>query len=301
MRRPASPVGGSPTSATFGVRIAPRDGHRPRRRRAARHDLLDVLDDVIARFLATKRPWTIAFTGGERLVHPRFTEICSRLATHFKIYLDTNLSLPVDELVEAVPPARMEQVYAACHMIDRVRRRNMDVFVRNVQLLQERGYSLSLNYVMYPPLVGVFEKHRTWLAKHGIVVTPKPFMGTFGGRLYPESYTEDERELIRRYARGATRTRRIPNYRGRRCNAGSRLVRILEDGNMTRCVTDTTSLGNVFTGFRLFDEPRPCTVTRCPCYGPKTLFDGIAQQARIPVPASRPSSPTEAAAASSSR
>jgi MoaA/NifB/PqqE/SkfB family radical SAM enzyme len=240
-----------------------------------RSDLHEHIDEVLANFARTRRDWTIAFTGGEPLVYPKFVEICRRIAEEHWLYLDTNMSLPIDELVAAVPAEKVEHVYAALHVAERIQRGKVDVFINNAMLLQSHGWPFTINYVMYPPLIGQFESDYEFFATLGIPIEPKSFKGRYDGKKYPESYTEAERELIREYAPGDSYTREVPNYLGRRCNAGYRLVRVLEDGSMTRCVTDNEPLGNVFDGFELYDEPRPCRVTRCPCYGPKRLFDGI--------------------------
>jgi MoaA/NifB/PqqE/SkfB family radical SAM enzyme len=242
-----------------------------------RNDLHEQLPTVIDNLKATGKDWTLAFTGGEPMVYPRFIDICREMGRHFKLYLDTNLSLPIDGLLEAAGPDRFEHVYAAMHIMDRMQSGTLDVFVHNVQLLAQGGYPFTINYVMYPPLIEQFDKHRALFEKLGIPLTPKSFKGVFQGRRYPQSYTDAQRELIHRYSPGDTYTRSIPDYHGLRCNAGCKLVRVLEDGSVTRCVTDNRSMGNVFTGITLDDEPQPCQVNRCPCYGPARLFEGVQQ------------------------
>jgi MoaA/NifB/PqqE/SkfB family radical SAM enzyme len=253
-----------------------------------RNDLFEHLDAVERHLLDTGKDWTLAFTGGEPLIYPHFTEICARLSKSFRLYFDTNLSMPVDELVDAVPAEQVEQVYAALHVAERLQRDKLDVFVHNATLLQERGWPLTVNYVMYPPLIERFEQDMAFFAALGIAIEPKSFKGRFQGRKYPEAYTDAERKLIHRYAPGDTYTRQIPNYRGRKCNAGCKLVRVLEDGSVTRCVTDNRSMGNVFTGLDLDDAPQACVVERCPCYGPARLFEGIEDDWEGP-----PESPAE--------
>jgi len=240
-----------------------------------RNDLYEHIDEVLANFARAQRDWTIAFTGGEPLVYPNFVAICERFAQDYRLYFDTNLSLPVDDLVAAVPAEKVEQVYASLHVAERIQRNKLDAFVHNVTLLQEHGWPLTVNYVMYPPLIEQFESDHAFFQSLGIELEPKSFKGRYGGKRYPESYSEGERALIHKYAPGDSYTRQVPNYIGRTCNAGYRLVRVLEDGSITRCVTDNESLGNVFTGFSLYRQRQPCRVTRCPCYGPKRLFEGI--------------------------
>lgn len=240
-----------------------------------RLDLWAHIDTVEANLLAADKDWTLGFTGGEPLIYPRFADICGRLAKNFRIYLDTNLSRPIDSLLEQVPAGKMEMVYAALHIFERTDRRAMDVFIRNAQLLKQGGYPLAVNFVMYPPLIDQFERIRDLLGAQGIEITPKSFKGVFQGQRYPESYTESQRALILKYSPSDARTREIPDFFGIPCNAGHKLVRIVEDGTVMRCNADKTILGNVFTGLSLHQAPMPCQVHHCPCYGTGKLFDGI--------------------------
>jgi MoaA/NifB/PqqE/SkfB family radical SAM enzyme len=252
----------------------------PEARGPARLDVYERLDDLIGRFAAAGRDWTFGFTGGEPLLYPHFPEICGALAEKFHIYLDTNLSVPIGPVLEAVPPDRMEQVFAACHIQERLARGNLEVFLANLRLLKEGGYPVAVNYVMYPPVIGRFEQDLEFFRARGFGLEPKSFKGVYGGRRYPRSYTPEERALIRRHAPHDRFAVEVPDYRGWRCNAGHKLVRILEDGTVVRCVSDKTVLGNVFEGFDLFEGPRACPATRCPCYDARILFDGLPDPSR---------------------
>jgi hypothetical protein len=145
-------------------------------------------------------------------------------------------------------------------------------------LLKEHEWPLTINFVMYPPAIEHFERLQARFDAIGVRPHPKPFKGKYKGKRYPEAYTEKERELIKRYAPRTTHSDGIPNYFGRRCNAGHKLIRVLEDGTVTRCVTDTEYLGNIYTGFSLHPDPQPCRVKRCPCFSPDLLFAGIVEQ-----------------------
>jgi hypothetical protein len=174
----------------------------------------------------------------------------------------------------------MEQVYAACHIQERLERDNLGVFLDNVRRLQEGGYPVTVNYVMYPPVIPRFERDSAFFRDRGVDLVPKSFKGVYGGRRYPQSYTPEERALIRRYAPDDRFAAEVPNYRNWRCNAGHKLIRILEDGTVTRCVSDKTVLGNVFERFALFADPQACPATRCPCYDARILFDGLPDPSR---------------------
>lgn len=248
-------------------------------------DISEHLDDILSRFLATGMRFTFAFTGGEPFVYPRFVEICRRIAAHdeFTIGLDTNLSMGVERLMEAVPPEKAAFVFASTHALERERRiGSIDSFLDDVATLIERGYSVETNYVMHPALLGRFETDRRRAAERGVTLTPKHFKGLYEGRLYPDAYTDEERRFIRELnpkTGGCTVASR--NFLGLPCRAGHDLIRIMGNGGIYRCPGDYLRLGNIFTGFRLLEGPAPCTSRYCPCYTESRLIPPGAE--RVPV------------------
>lgn len=250
-----------------------------------KYDLHNELDHIIARFLATGKAITFGFTGGEPFLLPGFVDILKQFAAHdtFKIALDTNLSVDLGRFVESVPPRKVEYIYTSLHILERERFDNgVEKFLTRVRRLLDAGYPVISNYVLYPPLIERFESDWAFCLSRGVQVLPKPFKGSYEGRVYPDAYTDEQRTMILKYdhACNARTTREIPNYRGRLCNAGKSLVRIDTLGNVTRCVADTTSLGNIYTGFKLFEQAQPCVVSRCPCFSPDRLF-GVGGEERV--------------------
>ncbi|MBN1884769.1 MAG: radical SAM protein [Candidatus Krumholzibacteriota bacterium] len=153
-----------------------------------RPDIHEHLDEILDRFLATGMRFTFAFTGGEPFVYPRFVEICRRIAERdeFTIGLDTNLSMGVDQLMEAVPPEKTAFVFASTHALERLRLfGTIDPFLDDVARLIGRGYSVETNYVMHPDLFGRFETDRRRALERGVILTPKAFKGVYGGAGIP--------------------------------------------------------------------------------------------------------------------
>lgn len=251
----------------------------------SQHDLNNELDQVIARFLATGKAMTFGFTGGEPFLFPKFVDILARLVQHdaFRIALDTNLSLGIRALLEKVPPHKIEYIYASLHIAERERFRNgVAEFLTRVRTLLDEGYPVITNYVFYPPLIERFESDRALCLSRGVRLLPKPFKGVFEGKVYPDAYTDEQRAVILKYDPGCSirSTYEIPDYYGRRCNAGKSLIRIEANGDITRCVADRTPLGNIYTGFELRDEPRRCIVHGCPCFSPDRLFEDSGEEDR---------------------
>lgn len=240
-------------------------------------DIYHELDDILHRFLDTGMKITFGFTGGEPFVYPRFTEICSRIIEHddFMIALDTNLAIrDINRFIETVPPSKVEYIYASLHIAERERvGGGLDKFLDYVLLLQKKGYRIGVNYVMYPPFFERVERDYKYCHDRGIDISLKLFKGVYAGKKYPHSYTMQQKEVMfslfpELKKKGAV----TKSLFGLRCKAGRNLIRVLSNGDVVRCAGDFTLLGNIFTGFKLYDSPRPCIAKVCPCYSPERLI-----------------------------
>lgn len=259
--------------------------HRPL---ASRYDLNKELDNVIRRFLGTGKQITFGFTGGEPLVYPHFIDICRRISAFddFKIALDTNLTMKnVQRFIDAVSPEKVEYIFAALHILERERiYGDIDKFLDDVVLLQNAGYNICVNYVMYPPLFDRIDRDYNYCLDRGVRLILKDFKGVYKNRTYPWSYSEEEKKILSKYYPNHDDEEFCPrNFFGRNCNAGKNLVRIKSNGDITRCVGDHTLLGNIFTGFELYETAQPCVLKSCPCFAPDRLFDDSAAVVNVPV------------------
>lgn len=242
-----------------------------------RFDIYDELDGILARFSATGMKFTFGFTGGEPFVYPRFRQICSRIIEHddFMIALDTNLAIgDIRKFMDTVPPEKIDYIFASTHILERERvGGGLDRFLDNVQILKERGYPVDVNYVMYPPLFDRVESDYQRCLDRGIDLSIKPFKGVYEGRKYPGGYTREQKKIIRSPSCGGAEGSMGPaSYFGLNCRAGRNLIRVLSNGDVVRCAGDFNLLGNIFTGFELYESPRPCIAKVCPCYSQERLI-----------------------------
>lgn len=242
-----------------------------------KHDLHKELDAVLARFLETGMTFTFGFTGGEPFVFPRFIDICRSIAAHdrFMISLDTNLTMRnIDEFIEAAPPDKVEYISAALHLEERKRiYGSIDPFLDNVGTLMERGYTVVVNHVMHPDVFEGLDDVYGHCMERGVRLKLKPFKGVHGGKAYPQSYTTEQRRLIDELSPTPQYDLRSRHFTGLQCKAGRNLIRIWPTGDITRCVGDYSLLGNIYTGFELYESPRPCIIETCPCFDPERLID----------------------------
>ncbi len=215
----------------------------------------------------TGRVWSVRMTGGEPFIYPGFVDYCVELSKTQIIGVDTNLSVSskVKEFAERVDPARVENLYVALHIEERERVKGVDAFIRNAQLLLEKGFAVIVNYVVHPLLEDRFHKDSDFFASHGITITPRPFRGEYEGRRYPEAYGDRAQAI---FANHPEQGKKIAfNFFGVPCTAGQTLLRLEPDGTVFRCPGDKTILGNVMDTVDMADGPELCRKKRCPCRG----------------------------------
>lgn len=246
-----------------------------------RYSLYDELDGVIERFLRTGRKITFGFTGGEPLIYPHFAEICKRLTSfdEFSISIDSNLSTDaIFRITESVFPEKVEYIFSALHVLERERVfGEIDSFIERVLWLKNEGYRIDVNYVMHPILFDRIERDYRYCLDKGLKLSIKKFKGVYQGKKYPASYTAEMKDYLRENfpSESSCDPFGSRNFLGRNCNSGMSIVNIWESGDITRCIADTTSLGNVYSGFDLNETAQPCIMANCPCFDPIRLFDDM--------------------------
>jgi len=211
--------------------------------------------------------WTIHISGGEPFLYPGFIEICRELTKEFQIKVNSNLSLnsEVVEFSNSINPSRVELIETSLHIEERERLGNLEDFIRNVLLLKSRGFKVGVKAVLHPAFIERFQGDRQYLESRGVKLFPKPFKGSYSGKIYPKAYPAQIKEFL------LSNTPGNPFYpfcfKGINCRAGKTFIRINLDGVVTRCLDDSAVLGNINDGFRLKDAPAPCRSYRCSCFG----------------------------------
>jgi len=214
--------------------------------------------------------WLIVLSGGEPFVYPKFIELVEALGEKHQVIIGTNLSLPVDKFIEKIKPESVHSFYASLHLGERERHGlSVDEFLRKAVKLTRAGFKVEIDYVMYPPLIPRFKAIHDRFQAEGLYVEAKVFRGVYQGRIYPESFTKEEREMFydfipsevdRAASFGNLSFKHIP------CTAGKNLIRIFPNGTVTRCPHDSEKLGNLFTGeLRLHKKVKECSVPFCKC------------------------------------
>lgn len=237
-------------------------------------------------FDATGYTWLLHITGGEPSVYPSFTELCEALTKRHFISLNSNLSRPLQSFAERIDPARVSFINAGFHFEEREQRSGNAVFFQNVELLRSKGFPVLVSIVATPRALERFQEASGLLAQTGIVPVPKVMRGPYNGQLFPEAYSELDRERFRKFAAqardfyepllsSASERPSIdmfrdddlldgePSFAGQSCEAGHRFVKLEPTGEVIRCGGPTV-YGNVLAGtFKRARGPKPCNTQAC--------------------------------------
>ncbi|MEW6753064.1 MAG: radical SAM protein [Candidatus Latescibacterota bacterium] len=246
---------------------------------------------AVERFLdARGLRWLVHFTGGEPFDLAEFVDLCRAITAGHCISVNSNLTPDcVLEFAEHIAPERVAFVHASLHIESREQRGQVPDLVAKVHLLRDRGFRVFVSQVMAPGVFPRFADDYRSLRDQGLIVHPKVLRGRFRGTAYPAAYTAARRAAFKEFHATALRDSPgppdaggeslsidlrhdavlvdgIPEFRGRPCQAGSRFVRVLADGTVTRC-DNTTVLGHVGRNeLRLADGPTPCDTRSCPYF-----------------------------------
>jgi len=273
-------------------------------------------DEYLNFFNKTGKTWLFHITGGEPLFYPNFAELCRTLSTSHYFALNSNLS--IDEILRfanLVECDRVEYVHCGVHPQERERREGYQQLLARIQVLLDKGFAVFASCVMTPAIFERFVRIQNLFASVGVPLIPKSLRGTYQGRPYPESYTPEECEQLKAFAKIAEEIGRnspwnpfrdpptinplmdqyfldgFPDFTGVPCSTGMNFVRIKPDGSIYRCGRNSL-IGNLLKRrLELYESSRPCDDTCCPYICLRyTRIDIIQAQKlpkRFPLPAER--------------
>jgi organic radical activating enzyme len=220
----------------------------------------------------------IFMTGGEPFLFPNFIEICGLLTRNHRIGMNTNLSAAnVSEFAGSIDPSRVLAIQASLHILEREKiPGGLALFIEKVKLLQEKDFPVRVEYITYPPVLPRMKKDLDFLMDQGVAATNvKIFRGKFQGKLYPDSYSAEERKTITALPinpRESVILASKATFSGHRCSAGQRFLVMGEDGSLFRCTSSKQSRGNLLAGDPTFGKtPKLCNYKTCVC-----PYEGIA-------------------------
>jgi MoaA/NifB/PqqE/SkfB family radical SAM enzyme len=246
------------------------------------HDVQEIIDA----FDNSGKIWLVHMSGGEPFLHPDFIGLCKGLTEKHYISVNTNLSSRlVYDFCERIDPERVSFMHCSLHIIEREKKNLVNDFIEKVKMLEQAKHNVFITQVMWPPVVERFSQISDFFSKHGMHVRPKIFRGYYKWKEYPESYSQKERNAILNFMKvcgedpqpDKTAGHINPDldklwinghvsFRGTPCLAGVKFVSIKFNGDIRRCISDSTNLGNMYRGeFNLLEKAEPCKVKICGC------------------------------------
>lgn len=223
-------------------------------------------------FDKTKKNWHIIITGGEPFLHKNLIEICSLLTKNHYISINTNLSSPkIFEFADKIDPAKVLVINASIHFSVRKERNILDEYIKHFIYLQEKGFKIIGSYVVYPDMLDQYKNDFEYLHSKGLkLISSKLFHGEYNGKTYPEAYSESELNDLTKYMSSEIEMPeyiKYTHFKGMNCSTGRKMLSLLPNGNLERCLSDKTPLGNFFTGkykLPLFDKKCITEICTCP-------------------------------------
>ncbi|HOY38234.1 MAG TPA: radical SAM protein [Bacteroidales bacterium] len=215
--------------------------------------------------------WHIIITGGEPFLHKNIIPVCKLLTRKHYISLNTNLSQAnVYEFADTIDPSQVLVINASVHFSVRKERNIFDDYIKKFLYLQQKGFNVVGSYVVYPASIDAFESDIEWLHAQGMKqVSSKVFEGEYNGKLYPDSYSEDELCKITKHMCCEIEMPQYLRYRrfkGLRCSTGRLMLSLKPNGDLERCLSEPTPLGNFFTGnYILPRHDKTCKTEICTC------------------------------------
>jgi len=212
----------------------------------------------------------IHFAGGEPFIYPEFMDLIDRLSEMHTLEFSTNLFWNPDDFIERISSGRA-RIGVSFHpeFVD------FGKFFQKALRLKEAGFEVWANYVAYPPIVKEMAEYKHNFEQSGISMSIFPFKGKYNGKEYPEGYTEEERDFLRKLST-YLRTEKTLDFafikeeqkpKRRFCRMGQMYAKLYPDGNAYNCCRENApKLGNLLDGtFSLLEEPFLCEARSCPC------------------------------------
>ncbi|MBU1125375.1 MAG: radical SAM protein, partial [Candidatus Omnitrophica bacterium] len=207
----------------------------------------------------------IEIVGGEPFIYPNFIELVKKISAFHRVKVTTNLSGDIERFVKEIDPARVTlDLNFHVLFID------LETVLKKAHILNDAGFNAGVCYLAYPPQMHKIKSLSERFARENIGFALAAFWGEYNGKKYPQSYTQQERDMMRPFLGDVDRIDfHLDGHspKGKLCRAGQRYASIQADGKVVRCgPLGERAIGNITDdNFALLDRPMPCESDFCPC------------------------------------
>ena len=133
----------------------------------------------------------INISGGEPSLYPDFFEIVKEITQKHKAEIVTNLSFDIDKKIYDLNPERV-RIAASFHP----QYTDIESFVNKIKKVKQLDFVVTVNFVPWPPFFNKINYYKKVFDENSINVVLQPFIGIYNGKKYPESYNDDEKNIL---------------------------------------------------------------------------------------------------------
>lgn len=214
----------------------------------------------------------IEIVGGEPSIYPQFSKLILELLKYHTVSVTTNLSGNIDILINNIDEKIKNRlkIGATFHPLFA----DINEFLPKIKKVNQKGIYAAAVYLAYPPQLQDIPKYKKIFTDNDIVFSVLTFWGVYNGKKYPDSYTDNEKEIIgiSLSSRNNEKFQTEPLItKGKLCNAGHKYALIHPDGEVIPCGGASREgkeiiIGNIFDkNFKLYDKAMQCPSQNCPC------------------------------------
>jgi organic radical activating enzyme len=206
--------------------------------------------------------WLLIFTGGEPLLAPNIELLCQNLfdsgnRVAFYTGLHVGGNSPGMKLLLSTSAPQVDYVMAAFHP---EAEQWEELFFERILALKDRGHKVFFRFVGHPKRLHRMDELAEKCRKLDVCFFPAALLTDN----YPRSYTEEERNLLKKHSNSLTQFIHLEggiDTTKSTCHASSKVIGVdLLSGNITPCITvDGPVIGNVHKDeLRLESGPIGC-------------------------------------------
>jgi MoaA/NifB/PqqE/SkfB family radical SAM enzyme len=205
--------------------------------------------------------------GGETFINKTVVEGARRLSNHdntIAVNLISNLSFSFSQYEKIFQGFDLSRVAMVCSFHP-TEIKDPNRWMETAADVN-RIVDLAIVLVAWPPLMASLKENKRRLEDLGLEVFVQAFHGWYDEQKYPETYSASDRELLREvFYSQHDFDHMVQLKQPGACYAGVDYVYVDINGNVSRCGTYKTPMGNLFDQLRLAQRPAPCPGTECWC------------------------------------